>query len=244
MPGTYSRDSAWVQSTHPTLLDEPAVVPAQEHGRIRPRPWHTASLHPLECRKRHERLIPAKAAGELRCGHATGGYNRTGVFADGHSVPQGSESGVTRVTIASVVLLAALTAGCLSGRQETLTRLRTDNPRVQTWAIDDVIRSGDKTLVVELIRLLDSDDEAVRFMAAAGLHRLTGHDVKSRGTARPEQRAKSIEEWGQWWEAEGRAKCGVSKDKEPPPPAPKEPAAAGTTDGKAAANPTPKEGGS
>ena len=67
-------------------------------------------------------------------------------------------------------------AGCAAGRNETLLHLRTDNPRVQAAAIAEVVRAKDLSMAGELVNLLESQDEGVRFMAAAGLHKLTGRD--------------------------------------------------------------------
>ena len=102
------------------------------------------------------------------------------------------------------VILSALAAGCAAGREDVVTRLRTDDPRVQTATIAEVVRANDKTMVGELINLLDSPDDGVRFMAAAGLHHLTGREVDRR-IANPDKRAAVVNEWRQWWEKEGRA---------------------------------------
>jgi hypothetical protein len=114
------------------------------------------------------------------------------------------------------LLLALMLAGCYD-RADALRRLRTGEPRVQTEAIAQVVRAEDKALVGELIELLGSTDEGVRFMAAAGLRRLTGID-RGFQTAPPEQRGAIIEQWRQWWHAQpGRADA--------PPPAEPPPAA-------------------
>jgi HEAT repeat protein len=96
-----------------------------------------------------------------------------------------------------LVILSALAAGCAS-RERTLERLRTDNPRVQAATIAEVARAGDPSMVPELINLLDAQDEGVRFMAAAGLHRLTGQNFGCQ-FAKPGERQALVAKWRQWW---------------------------------------------
>jgi HEAT repeat protein len=102
-----------------------------------------------------------------------------------------------------LLALSALAAGCTS-REVTLQRLRTDNPRVQAATIAQVARAGDRSMVPELIDLLDAQDEGVRFMAAAGLHQVTGQDFGSH-FARRDERQAVIDKWRQWWEAQQKA---------------------------------------
>ena len=92
--------------------------------------------------------------------------------------------------------LAALVAGCMT-REARLEQLRTDDPRVQVAAIAETVRAGDRSMVPELINLLDAKDEGVRFMAAAGLHRLTGQDFNCRSD-KPEDRQAFIAKWRKW----------------------------------------------
>jgi len=72
------------------------------------------------------------------------------------------------------LVVAALAAGCAAKREDLYRRLYTDNPRVQTAAIAEVIRSRDPQMAGTLVPLLESDDEGVRFLAATGIHRLAG----------------------------------------------------------------------
>lgn len=99
-----------------------------------------------------------------------------------------------------LVALPLLAAGCYS-HEAALQRLRADNPRDQAAAIAEAARAGDRSMVPELIGLLDAQDEGVRFMAAAGLHRLTGQDFGSH-FARPEERQEVIAKWRRWWQAQ------------------------------------------
>ena len=136
------------------------------------------------------------------------------------------------------VLLAVALSGCAAGRQDVISRLRTDNPRVQTATIAEVVRSGDKTMAGELIDLLDSPDDGVRFMAAAGLHRLTGREVDRR-IANPDKRPAIVAAWRQWWEHEGRAAVSApASTKEAQKP--KDAAAQATSAGTGAANSAPR----
>jgi len=104
----------------------------------------------------------------------------------------------------AVLVLAAGLAGCAAGRNETLLRLRTDNPRVQAAAIAEVVRAKDLSMAGELVNLLESQDEGVRFMAAAGLHKLTGRDPGFH-FADAEKRQAIVAEWRAWWAKESAA---------------------------------------
>jgi HEAT repeat protein len=90
-------------------------------------------------------------------------------------------------------------------REARLEQLRTDNPRVQAAAVAETVRAGDRSMVPELINLLDSQDEGVRFMAATGLHQLTGQDFGAH-FARPEDRQAMVAKWRKWWEEQPQAK--------------------------------------
>lgn len=107
-----------------------------------------------------------------------------------------------RTIAVAVVVFSTLAAGCGPSREETLKQLRTDNPRVQTDTIARVALAGDKSMAGELFNLLDSEDDGVRFMAAVGLHRLTGRSSGIIFITEPEKRAACVKEWRQWWEAE------------------------------------------
>lgn len=120
------------------------------------------------------------------------------------------------------------------GREASLQRLRDDNPRVQTAAIARVVREGDRSMTGELIKLLDAEDEGVRFMAASGLHQLTGRTTTFH-FAKPEERQRIIAEWRRWWEQESGESL---TPPEPVPPGPAEAATGGTS------ATTPKERGS
>lgn len=99
------------------------------------------------------------------------------------------------------VAVSALAMGCLD-REVAVKRLHADNPRVQAATIAWVVREGDRSMAGELIELLKSDDEGVRFMAAAGLHQLTGRQTNFH-FAKEDERQRIIAEWLQWWQAEG-----------------------------------------
>jgi len=102
------------------------------------------------------------------------------------------------------VVLTVLAAGCMT-REARLEQLRTDNPRAQTAAIAETVRAGDRSMVPELIDLLDAQDEGVRFMAAAGLHQLTGQDFGSH-FAKPADRQAVIAKWRKWWDEQQQAR--------------------------------------
>jgi len=112
------------------------------------------------------------------------------------------------------VSLSVVAGGCLD-RETAVKRLRDDNPRVQTATIARIVRERDATLAGELIDLLESEDEGVRFMAAAALHKLTG---TNRGFhfATPEERKKIVAAWRAWWSAAGGpAPAGATEGAEP-----------------------------
>lgn len=108
-----------------------------------------------------------------------------------------------RLTRGLVALgLAALAAaGCAYDHQAAVARLRENNPRVQTAAIGDVVAAGDRAMIPELINLLESEDEGVRFMAAAALRRMTGQDFGFQ-FAKQGERGPIIAKWRRWWEAQ------------------------------------------
>lgn len=102
------------------------------------------------------------------------------------------------------VLAALVLAGCAGRRETLLARLRTDDPCVQTAAIAEVITHKDRSMAGELIALAQSDDDGVRFMAASGLHALTGKETNFHH-ANSAERQRIIQEWRAWWEKEGPA---------------------------------------
>ncbi|HUX02308.1 MAG: HEAT repeat domain-containing protein [Phycisphaerae bacterium] len=105
--------------------------------------------------------------------------------------------------VAAVLAAALALAGCMPDRETTLRRLREDNPRVQVNTIYQVVRADDRTLVPELITLLESEDEGVRFFAASALHKLTGRDFGFHRARSSAERERIIGQWRAWWESEG-----------------------------------------
>jgi len=102
----------------------------------------------------------------------------------------------------AVALVGILVAGCVGDREAVVRRLREDDPRTQVATIAQVARSGDRTMAGELINLLESEDEGVRFMAASALHKLTGKDLGFHFANTPAERARIVAEWRAWWEDE------------------------------------------
>lgn len=103
--------------------------------------------------------------------------------------------------LVALTLAALAVVGCVYDRKGALVRLREDNPRVQTSAIHEVEAAGDRTMIPELLDLLGSEDEGVRFMAAAALHQMTGQDFGFQ-FAKEADRPRVIAKWRRWWEAE------------------------------------------
>jgi len=104
--------------------------------------------------------------------------------------------------IRSLLALAAcvLAGGCLSDDQARRV-LRKDEPRAQAAMLARIAREGRASLTGDLIRLLEAEDQGVRFMAAAALHKLTDID-RGFHFARGEKRQAVLTEWHQWYEAE------------------------------------------
>jgi len=105
------------------------------------------------------------------------------------------------IALATCVLAtAALAAGCVSDAAARRA-LRTDYPREQTAMIARVARENKASMNGDLIRLLEAEDEGVRFMAAVALHKVTGID---RGIqfAEGEKRQAIVAEWHAWYKAE------------------------------------------
>jgi len=99
------------------------------------------------------------------------------------------------------LVLSVLAAGCLD-REAAVKRLQADHPRVQSDTIAAVANARDRSMIGELINLLESEDEGVRFMAATGLHKLTGTD-RGFHFANQEKRKQIVAEWRSWWQAAG-----------------------------------------
>jgi hypothetical protein len=137
-------------------------------------------------------------------------------LADFRTISGGAARGL------AVALAGILVAGCVGDREAVVRRLREDDPRTQVATIAQVVRAGDRTFVPELIDLLESEDEGVRFMAASALHKLTGKDLGFHFANTPAERARIVAEWRTWWEDEGRATCGAPATESAAPPS-KEP---------------------
>ena len=99
------------------------------------------------------------------------------------------------------LVLSVLATGCLD-REAAVKRLQTGDPRIQATTIARIVRENDATMAGELIDLLESEDEGVRFMAATGLHKLTGTD-RGFHFAKEEKRKQIVAEWRSWWQAAG-----------------------------------------
>ncbi len=106
---------------------------------------------------------------------------------------------------AALLAVALALAGCMPDRQTTLRRLHEDNPRVQSATIAQVVRAGDRTMTPELITLLESEDEGVRFVAASALHKLSGRDFGFHRARTPAERQRIINQWRAWWQSESGA---------------------------------------
>jgi HEAT repeat protein len=102
------------------------------------------------------------------------------LFAEGRQgeVRQGRRERTQTVRTAIItILLAVVAGGCANHRDDLCRRLWADNPRIQTAAIAEAARTGDVQMVGLLVPLLESNDEAVRFVAGMGIHKLVGDSL-------------------------------------------------------------------
>lgn len=71
------------------------------------------------------------------------------------------------------------------------------NPAAKMYAIENAVRDGDRTAIKQIIEQLDSDDPAVRALAIAALHRLTGETYGYNHFDPPDVRREAIARWKQ-----------------------------------------------
>ena len=116
-----------------------------------------------------------------------------------------------------LALAAGLAGGCAYDHQAIVARLEANDPRDQAAAMAEAVRAADKATIPVLIELLESEDEGVRFMAAAALRRFTGDD-KGFQFAKESDRPQIVAQWRRWWEVEGAK---IAPGAAVPPAAPK-----------------------
>jgi len=121
-------------------------------------------------------------------------------------------------------LAALAAAGCAYDHHAALGRLRANNPREQTAAIGEVVAADDRAMIPKLFDLLKSEDEGVRFMASAALHRMTGQDFGFQ-FAKEGERGAIIAKWRRWWEAQGGPSAEAGAQGLPSAPGAERPAA-------------------
>jgi hypothetical protein len=109
----------------------------------------------------------------------------------------------------ALAAVTALAAGC-TDRAALRRELRNPtDPAAQVTAVARVVETRDPALFGELISLLGSHDEGVRFAAAAALHRLTGRYTDFHFARDETERLRIREAWRRWWLTEGREAYGL-----------------------------------
>ena len=105
-----------------------------------------------------------------------------------------------RVVVCLMACAVAVASGCAEPTLES--RLAAADPRIRCAAVYELSTGVDPEADVRLIHLLADEDEGVRFLAAAGLHRRAGRsfDFQAQGGLR--ERAAAIRRWAAWYVAE------------------------------------------
>lgn len=67
-------------------------------------------------------------------------------------------------------------------------------------AIDTLAAGGDKKIAAMLIELLNYPKHSIRYTAEYGLRRITGENFGYNSYDDPDERAKAVKKWRQWWE--------------------------------------------
>jgi hypothetical protein len=78
-------------------------------------------------------------------------------------------------------------------------RLKDADAELRRAAAVAAAMKEDKTLIPNLIAVLDDQDPWVVRAAGVALNRLTGQDFGPPPNATPEQRSKSVADWKEWW---------------------------------------------
>ena len=80
-----------------------------------------------------------------------------------------------------------------------------DDPASQLAALDRAVETNDRSNVPDMIRLLDSDDPAVRMFAILGLERMTGQTHGYDFAASEPERDAAADRWVAWYNSESGA---------------------------------------
>ncbi len=78
-------------------------------------------------------------------------------------------------------------------------RLKDTDTELRRGAAVAAAMKEDKALIPDLIAVLDDREAWVVRAAGVALNRLTGQDFGPTANATPEQRAKAIAAWKDWW---------------------------------------------
>ncbi|MEZ0265352.1 MAG: hypothetical protein ACAI43_11555 [Phycisphaerae bacterium] len=99
----------------------------------------------------------------------------------------------------SLGLALGLACACVScGGQGPKPNIYGDDPAEQIPGMKKAAREGDRKVVPELVKQLESDDAAIRFYAIESLKRLTGQDLGYRYFEDEPGRKDAVERWKAW----------------------------------------------
>jgi hypothetical protein len=102
---------------------------------------------------------------------------------------------------AAAIAVVMIACGCFSpGKKD----VHDPDPSLKLPAVKTAVEKKDYSVLKQLVKDLESDDPAVRFMAIEGLKKLAGQDFGYQYFADEEKRALPVERWNAWyqgWEA-------------------------------------------
>ena|SRR2546421_13044189 len=99
------------------------------------------------------------------------------------------------MSIRAWIIAALFVAGCGHHGPRTVAD---PDPAVKIPAIKQAVRSGNRSVIPQLVKDLGSDDPAVRFYAIDALHEFTGQTLGYRYFDEDEQRKTAVEKWKKW----------------------------------------------
>jgi hypothetical protein len=111
----------------------------------------------------------------------------------------GRRTGVSFV-LAVVAVAAAAVSGCTAPRPPLVV---TDpDPSVKIPAIKVAVARGDRSVIPQLVKELESDDAAVRFYAIDALEKFTGERFGFEYYQDDDRRKPALQKWQEWLKAQ------------------------------------------
>jgi hypothetical protein len=92
-----------------------------------------------------------------------------------------------------VLLLLPVLSSC--GPPATAGGFDSANPAAKMYAIEQAARANDRSAIGHIVEQLTSDDPAVRSLAIATLHRMTGETYGYRDYDPPAERQAAVDQW-------------------------------------------------